>query len=104
VLLDVLIQRVDVASEDADALIDAAVSADREAVDLYQFTSMVNRSLDEESKKKLVEVLFLIGYADGKLSEFEDNIVWRAAELLHVSSQDRIEIRKRIRSAAGDRA
>lgn len=104
VLLDVLIQRFDVAPEDADALIDAAVSADREAVDLYQFTSMVNRSLDEESKKKLVEVLFLIGYADGKLSEFEDNIVWRAAELLHVSSQDRIEIRKRIRSAAGDRA
>ncbi|HRF08048.1 MAG TPA: TerB family tellurite resistance protein [Xanthobacteraceae bacterium] len=104
VLLDVLTQRFDVAAEDADALIEAAAAADREAVDLYQFTSMVNRALDEESKKKLVEVLFLIGYADGKLSEFEDNIVWRAAELLHVSSQDRVEIRKRIRAAAGDRA
>jgi uncharacterized tellurite resistance protein B-like protein len=104
VLFDVLTQRFDVAPEDADILIDAAVSADREAVDLYQFTSMVNRALDEESKKRLVEVLFLIGYADGKLSEFEDNIVWRASELLGVSSQDRVEIRKRIRAATGDRA
>jgi uncharacterized tellurite resistance protein B-like protein len=103
VLHDALTQRFEVDPEDADALIDAAIAADREAVDLYQFTSMINRALDDEGKKKLVEVLFLIGYADGKLSEFEDNIVWRASELLHVSSQDRTEIRRRIRATVGDR-
>lgn len=75
-------------------MIDAAVAADRQAVDLYQFTSMINRALEDEGKKKLVEVLFLMGYADGKLTEFENNIVWRASELLHVSSQDRVEIRR----------
>lgn len=104
VLHDALTQRFDVEPEDANAMIDAAVAADREAVDLYQFTSMINRALDDEGKKKLVEVLFLIGYADGKLTEFENNIVWRASELLHVSSQDRVEIRRRIRAAIGDRA
>lgn len=103
VLHDALTQRFDIDPEEANDFIDAAVKADREAVDLYQFTSMVNRALDEEGKKKLVEILFLIGYADGKLSEFEDNIVWRASELLHVSSQDRTEIRRRIRATVGDR-
>lgn len=103
VLHDALTQRFEVEAGDADALIDAAVSADREAIDLYQFTSMVNRALDDDGKKKLVEVLFLIGYADGKLTEFEDNIVWRASELLHVSAQDRTEIRRRIRASVGDR-
>jgi uncharacterized tellurite resistance protein B-like protein len=103
VLHDALTQRFDVDADDASAFIDSAVAADREAVDLYQFTSMINRALDDEGKKKLVEVLFLIGYADGKLSEFEDNIVWRASELLHVSSQDRTEIRRRIRATIGDR-
>lgn len=103
VLHDALTQRFDVDPDDANALIDSAVAADREAVDLYQFTSMINRALDEEGKKKLVEVLFLMGYADGKLTEFEDNIVWRASELLHVSSQDRTEIRRRIRATIGDR-
>ena len=103
VLRDALTQRFDVDPKDADALIGAAIAADREAVDLYQFTSMVNRALDDEGKRKLVEVLFLMGYADGKLTEFEDNIVWRASELLHVSAQDRVEIRRRIRSAMGDR-
>jgi uncharacterized tellurite resistance protein B-like protein len=104
VLVDALTQRFDVDAEDAEALIESAQKADREAVDLYQFTSMINRALDDDGKKKLVEVLFLMGYADGKLSEFEDNIVWRASELLHVSSRDRVEIRKRIRATIGDRA
>ncbi len=104
VLVDALTQRFDVEAGDADALIESATKADRESVDLYQFTSMINRALDDEGKKKVVEVLFLMGYADGKLTEFEDNIVWRASELLHVSSRDRVEIRKRIRAAIGDRA
>jgi len=103
VLLDALIQRFDVDPEDAHSLIDAAVSADREAIDLYQFTSLLNRALDDEGRKKLVEILFLIGYADGKLTEFEDNIVWRASELMHVSAPDRTEIRRRIRASIGDR-
>lgn len=103
VLHDALTQRFDVDPDDASALIDSAIAADREAIDLYQFTSMVNRALDDEGKKKLVEVLFLMGYADGKLTEFEDNIVWRASELLHVSSQDRTEIRRRVRATIGDR-
>lgn len=103
VLLDALTQRFDVDPGEANALIEAAVSADREAIDLYQFTSLVNRALDGEGKRKLVEVLFLIGYADGKLTEFENNIVWRASELMHVSAQDRTEIRRRIRASIGDR-
>ena len=38
-------------------------------------------------------------YADGEVSEFEDNVVWRAADLLGVSSRDRIELKHRVASA-----
>lgn len=102
-LHDALTQRFGIGPDDAAAFIESATVADREAIDLYQFTSQLNRSLDEDAKRKLIEVLFAIGYADGKLSEFEDNIVWRASELLHVSPEDRVEIRRRIRAASGDR-
>jgi uncharacterized tellurite resistance protein B-like protein len=46
-------------------------------------------------------MMWEIIYADGRLNEFEDNLVWRAADLLHVSSRDRVEIRRRI---AGEEA
>jgi uncharacterized tellurite resistance protein B-like protein len=39
-------------------------------------------------------------FADGNISEFEDNVMWRVADLLGVSNRDRIELR---REAAGSR-
>ncbi len=46
--------------------------------------------------------MFEVAYADGGLTEFEDNLVWRAAELLNVSSRDRVQIRKSVRDAFED--
>jgi uncharacterized tellurite resistance protein B-like protein len=93
----VLSQRFDLGAEEADELIESAVRADLEAVDLYQFTSRLNASFDEEGRKKIVEMMFQVAYADGSLSEFEDNIVWRAADLMHVPSRERVTIRRRVR-------
>jgi uncharacterized tellurite resistance protein B-like protein len=78
------------------ALIDVATAAEHEAVDLYHFTSSLNRSLDDEGRQRIVEMMWEIIYADGRLNEFEDNLVWRAADLLNVSSRDRVEIRQRV--------
>jgi uncharacterized tellurite resistance protein B-like protein len=96
-LAEVLSQRFDLGAEDVDELIESAVRADLEAVDLYQFTSRLNASFDEEGRKKIVEMMFQVAYADGSLSEFEDNIVWRAADLMHVPSRERVTIRRRVR-------
>lgn len=79
-----------------DILIEAATTADREAIDLYRFTSLLNRSLDEAGRLRIVEMMWDIVYADGKVNEFEDNVVWRAADLLGISSRDRIEMRRRV--------
>ena len=46
-------------------LIDAAIAADRAAVDLYHFTSLINRALDEEGRLRLVEMMWEMIYADG---------------------------------------
>ena len=35
-------------------------------------------------------------YADGRVTEFEENVVWRAADLLAISSRDRIELKHRV--------
>jgi hypothetical protein len=40
-------------------------------------------------------------YADGQVSEFEDNVVWRAADLLGISSRDRIDLKHRVAERQG---
>ena len=100
-LRSVLKDRFELTDEATGELIDEATVAEHEAVDLYNFTSDLNRALDEDGRRRIVEMLWEVIYADGRLNEFEDNLVWRVADLLHVSSRDRIEIRRRV---GGERA
>ena len=39
--------------------------------------------------------------ADGKVTEFEDNLIWRAADLLHVSREERIALKRRVAGEQG---
>jgi uncharacterized tellurite resistance protein B-like protein len=79
-----------------DELIEAALAADREAVDFYHFTHLLMRTLDEQGRLRVVEMLWKMAFADGAISEFEDNVMWRVADLLAVPSRDRIALRQRV--------
>src|SRR3981081_3208134 len=63
----------------ADGLIASAPLVEGEAVDLYHFTSVIMRSVDEAGRLRIVEMMWELAYADGAGPEFEDNGVWRAA-------------------------
>ena len=96
----VLEQRFSLSEAESGALVELAIAKDAKAVDLYAFTSVLNRALDEEGRRRIVEMMFQVAFADGTLTEFEDNVVWRAAELLNVDTRDRVEIRREIREEA----
>jgi uncharacterized tellurite resistance protein B-like protein len=50
----------------------------------------------------MVEMMFEVAYSDGALSEFEDNVVWRAAELMHVPSRERVTMRRGTKNVQED--
>src|SRR5438045_9604526 len=81
---------------DTDRLLAEAAQAEQEAIDLYHFTSQINRTLDEEGRRRVVEMMWEIVYADRHVGEFEENLIWRAADLLGVSSRERIELRHKV--------
>ena len=85
----------------ADRLIQAATLVEGEAVDLYHFTSVIMREVDDSGRLRIIEMMWELVYADGAVSEFEDNVVWRAADLLAVSSRDRIDLKHRIAASRG---
>lgn len=95
----VLKERFQLDDAATDQLIHAATQAEHEAVDLYRFTSLINRSVDEDARRGIVEMMWEVIFVDGRATEFEDNLMWRAADLLGVSSRDRLAMRNRL--AAG---
>ena len=77
-------------------LIHDAAAADRNAVDLYHFTRQLSDGLDDEGRQRTVKMMWQVIYVDERVSEFESNIIWRIADLLGVSSRQRIELRQRV--------
>ena len=80
--------------DDLDRLVEDATAADNEAVDLYRFTSVLKRSMSEDERIRVIENLWEMVFADGASHEFEENLVWRVAELLGVSPRDRIAMKR----------
>lgn len=100
--LHAILERAFALDKDAtDELIAEAAADDREAVDFYHFTSLIMRTLDEAGRLRVVEMLWEMVYADGKVTEFEANVMWRVADLLAVSTRDRVMLRERVAAAQG---
>ena len=97
-LKSILQTRYGLSDSEARQLLTDARAREQEAVDLYRFTSVLCRELDQDGRKRIVEMLWEVAYADGEVHEFESNLVWRAAELLGVSTRDRVELRKAVES------
>jgi len=95
-LQSLLKQRFELDDAAATELVVEGAAADEKAVDLYHFTRLLNASLDDNDRLRMVEMMWTVAYADGAVSEYEDNLVWRVADLLGVSSTERIALRHRV--------
>lgn len=88
--------RFDLDATRADELVATAQAADREAVDFYRFTNILMRTLDDAGRQHIVEMMWEMALTDGAVTEFEDNVIWRVADLLAVSGPQRIALRQRV--------
>jgi uncharacterized tellurite resistance protein B-like protein len=82
---------------------DLLLSAERQvdgAHDLHQFTSELNRSLTHEDKLQFLEQLWRVAQADTTVHHYEEHLIRRVADLLHVSHRE--FIRAKLRSSDGD--
>ena len=82
---------------EADELVDDAERAADKSVSLYDFTRVLNASLAPGEKLDLVEMLWRACLADGRLDKYEDHLVGKLAELLHVQRAEVIRLRNKVR-------
>jgi uncharacterized tellurite resistance protein B-like protein len=91
-----LCERFGLTDAEADELSAVGRERDEEAIDLYGFTSVLKRHLDRAGRLRLIEMMWKMVFADGTVTELEDNIVWRVSELLGISTTDRIALKQRV--------
>lgn len=84
-------------AEELDALLREAEESSARSVSLYDFTQVVDAAYPPEQKKRIVELLWLVAFADARKDALEEHIVRKIAGLLHVSHPDFIDAKQRAR-------
>lgn len=89
------------ADDEAARLAELAEAAAKEATDLFAFTSRINERFEMPQKLRMLEHMWRVAYADGRLSEHERHVMWRIADLLHVPQGAYVHARLRAQQEAG---
>ena len=70
----------------------------RRATSLYEFTSLINADYSYAERVELVESLWEVAYADQHLDRYEDHLVRKVADLIHVRHSDFIRTKLEVKS------
>lgn len=89
-------QSFDLNSAEAAELLSLAQAEHADAIDSYQFTSLINAHYSMEQRIQLIEMLWQIAYADHSLHKYEEHLLRRISDLLYVSHSAFIAAKHRV--------
>ncbi|MDE0855590.1 MAG: TerB family tellurite resistance protein [Nevskia sp.] len=87
---DLLAQRYQLEPAQAEALMQQAQATEQKAVSLYDYVQALNARLDATAKRELMQMLWQVAYADGRLDKYEESLLRKLAGLLYVPDADYI--------------
>jgi len=90
----------DLTPDEAESLTVQAESEHAESTDYFQFTRLINQHYSAEEKRGLVEALWRVAFADGVLHDYEEHVIRRLAELIHVPHGEFILAKHRVMNDA----
>jgi uncharacterized tellurite resistance protein B-like protein len=99
-----LTERFKLSDEDVETLIDAADRRVQEAGDFWTFARVVKDRFDEAQRIAMIEMMWEVAYADGRLDDFEASLLRRVAGLIYVEDRDSGAARKRVLERLGIKA
>lgn len=99
VVLGALRDKFDLTEEETRELMALAEAEADDAIDHYQFTSLIKTGFSPEQKRKVVEHLWAVAYADANVDKHEEHLVRKIANLIGVSHKEFIEAKLRVRKA-----
>ena len=94
-----LIETYGIDESDIEEIIKDAEETVSESTSLYGYTSIVNTEFQYGDKLKLLRNLWKIAYADGYLDKYEEHLLRKISDLIHISHSDYINIKLEIRES-----
>jgi len=98
-ILKILKKRFLLSDAEVAQLTERGLRTAKDANDLYQFTSFINRELERSEKVRIIEYMWQVAYADKKISAHENHLMRKMAGLLYIPHDDYIAAKMRAKPA-----
>ncbi|WP_297527462.1 TerB family tellurite resistance protein [Thiohalobacter sp.] len=100
-ILDLLTGRFGLDEVSAAELLELARAEAETAASLFQFTQLIDRHCLPEEKASLIEMLWEVAYADARLDKYEEHLVRKLSDLLHVPHREMLQAKHRVLDRLG---
>ncbi len=82
--------------EDTQELLKLALEQDEDTVSLHPFLRLINDHFTAEQKRRIIEDMWRVAFADRRLDKYEEAQIRRIADLLYVPHKDFIRTKLRV--------
>jgi uncharacterized tellurite resistance protein B-like protein len=96
---DGIMEVFDLSPEETAEIIELADEEAHEATDHFEFTQLINQQFGYDDKCRVVELLWRVCLADAEMDRYEEQLVRKIAELLHVQHSEFIAAKLRVQRA-----
>ena len=96
-LKQTLIKTYAIEDNEIDEIIKDAENTVSESTSLYGYTRIVNDEFEYKDKLSLLRNLWKVAYADGNLDKYEEYLIRKISDLVHISHSDYINIKLDVR-------
>jgi len=95
--IKVLLETFQLDPAEVDEIVGLAHEQAGQATSLYEFTRLINDNYSYQDKVRLIENLWRLVFADEKLDKYEEGLIRRVADLIHVSHGDFIQAKLKVK-------
>jgi len=92
-LRQLLEQQFELSTEELDALLEQAEADADRLVSLQHITRLMNQHYDHAMKRRVIEMMWHMVYADGEKDHYEEHLIRQVADLLYISHSEFIQAR-----------
>jgi uncharacterized tellurite resistance protein B-like protein len=87
--------------EETAELVQLAELEIADATCYHQFTSLINNNYSKAQKAQVVEMLWEVAFADAEMEKYEEHLLRRLSDLLHVPHAEFIQSKLRVKTRLG---
>jgi uncharacterized tellurite resistance protein B-like protein len=100
-IIEILQREYKLSPEKAQQLLDLSTAELQESLDLWQFTNLINQHFGNEEKIMILEILWHVIFADGKVDKYEEHLIRKVSFLLDLHHRDLIDAKLRVKENLG---